>query len=186
MVLTAGCWGRQYRESFWTSSSFSSILLILAYMTDSNWMHHTPEVGAKSTVRLKKRPPAHQTKLHSLKAVGTRGNEKEGSKRGKKWVRIERKTSHCSPSVILADKRTNYISASRHPRVRIGRGSLSALFECEHVDIGSISSHKRGAPAYLSAFHLGFFYIPLYTCVCCLCTLLGRIDCYYSKQHYLY
>lgn len=30
------------------------LLLILAYMTDSNWKHHTPEVGAKSTVRLKK------------------------------------------------------------------------------------------------------------------------------------
>lgn len=48
--------------------------------------------------------------------------------RKKKKVRIKRKTSHCTPSVILPDKRTNYISASWHPRVKIGIGSLSALF----------------------------------------------------------
>lgn len=65
---------------------------------------------------------------------------------------MKRKTSHCAPSVILADKRTNYISASRHPRVRIGIGSLSALFVCEHADIGSISSHKRAREVHRPTF----------------------------------
>lgn len=131
----------------------------------------------------KKRPPAHQTKLHSLKAMG-RENEKEGSKR-KKISKNKRKTSHCSPSVILADKRTNYISASWHPKVKIGIGSLSVLFVCEHVDIGS---HKRAREVHRPTFQPFILasFVFRYTCVCCLSPLLGRIDCYYSKQHYLY
>lgn len=94
----------------WTYfSSFSSTLLILAYMTNSNWKPHTPKVGAQSTVRLKKRPPAHQTKLYSLKARIER--MKRSWARGKQ---MKGKTSHHSPSVILADKRTNCVSASWH------------------------------------------------------------------------
>lgn len=49
-------------------------------MTNFNWKPHTPEVGAKSTVRFKKRPPAHQTQLHSQNAMRTRENRKKGSK----------------------------------------------------------------------------------------------------------
>lgn len=80
------------------------------------------------------------------------GNRERMKRRGRKKVRIKRKTSHCSPSVILADKRTNCISASWHPRVNIGTGSLSVLFVCEHVDNGSISSRKRAREVHRPAF----------------------------------
>lgn len=147
--------------------------------------------GSQKHCETQKRPPAHQTKLHSLKAMGNRENEKEGSEREeKKKVRIKRKTSHCTPSVIHPDKRTNYISASWHPRVKIGIGSLSALFVWEHVDIGSISSHKRAREVHRPTFQpfilASFVFRYTRVCVCCLSPLLGGIDCYYSKQHYLY
>lgn len=139
--------------------------------------------GSQKHCETQKRPPAHQTKLHSQKAMGSGENEKEASK-----MRVKRKTSHCTPSVILADKRTNYISASRHPGVRTGIGSLPALFVRKHVDIGSISSHKRAREVYCPAFQPFILasFVSRYPRVCCLSLLLGRIDCYYSKQHYLY
>lgn len=187
MVLTAGRWGRQYQDSYWISSA----LLILAYMTDSNWKHHTPEVGAKSTVRLKKdhlliKLNCTHWRQWAIERMKRRGAREEK----KKKVRIKRKTSHCTPSVILPDKRTNYISASWHPRVKIGIGSLSALFVWEHVDIGSISSHKRAREVHRPTFQpfilASFVFRYTHVCVCCLSPLLGGIDCYYSKQHYLY
>lgn len=94
--------------------------------------------------------------------MGSGENEKEASK-----MRVKRKTSHCTPSVISADKRTNYISASRRPGVRAGTGSLPALFVRGHVVIGSTGSHKsqRGLPSGISAFHLGFFCIPVPSCL---------------------
>lgn len=124
------------------------LLLLLLYPSNPglhDWLQlKAPHArgGSQRNCETQKRPPAHQTKLHSLKATGNRENEKEWSKREKK-IRIKRKTSHCTPSVILADKRTNYISASWRPRVKIGIGSLSMLLVCEHADICSISSHKR-------------------------------------------
>lgn len=112
-------------------------------MTDSNSKPHTPEVGAKSTVRFKKDHLLIKLNCTHSGQRGTERMKRRGSKRKKNPVRIKRKTSHCSPSVILADKRTNCISASWHRRVKIGIGSLSVLFVCEHADNGSISSHKR-------------------------------------------
>lgn len=109
------------------------LLLLLLYPSNPglhDWLQlKAPHArgGSQRNCETQKRPPAHQTKLHSLKAT----------------IRIKRKTSHCTPSVILADKGTNYISASWHPRVKIGIGSISVLLVCEHADICSISSHKR-------------------------------------------
>lgn len=118
----------------WTYfSSFSSTLLILAYMTNSNWKPHTPEVGAQSTVRLKKRPPAHQTKLYSLKA---------------RIERMERETNERkdkSPFSLcdLGRQKNKLCFCLMAPSVKIDIGSHSGLFVFEHTDIGSISSHKR-------------------------------------------
>lgn len=41
--------------------------------------------------------------------------------------------------MILANKRTNCISASWHPKVKIGIGFLSVRFVCEYAHIGSIT-----------------------------------------------
>lgn len=74
------------------------------------------------------------------------------------------------------------------PRVKIDIGSHSVLFVCEYVDIGSINSHKRAGEVHRPTFQPFILasFVFCYTCVCCLSILLGGIDCYYSKQHYLY
>lgn len=84
-------------------------LALLAYMTDSIWDPHTPEAGAKSTVRRKNRPPAHQTKLYS-QCNGQQEEWKERRKE-KKSGNSNRKDKSYSASVISADKRTNCKSA---------------------------------------------------------------------------
>lgn len=153
-------------------------------MTDSKWKPHKSEVGAKSTVRFKEGPPAHQTKLHSLKAKG----KKRRDAGVEKWGRMKRKTSHSPPSVILADKRTNCIDASWHPRVRMESHSvLSCMWTCRYAP-GSIGSHT-GATAVHSSTSQPFIlpsFVFCYTCVCCLSSLFDRIDCYYYKQHYYF
>lgn len=51
------------------------------------------------------------------------GMKRRGEQGEIKAMRTRRKTSQCSPSVMLADKETNYISASWHRRVKLSGGS---------------------------------------------------------------
>lgn len=51
------------------------------------------------------------------------GMKRRGEQGGIKATRTRRKTSQCSPSVMPADKETNYISASWHRRVKLSGGS---------------------------------------------------------------
>lgn len=122
--------------------------------------------GSQKHCETQKRPPAHQTKLHSLKAMGNRENEKEGSKRKKSKNKKKDKSLHslCDPPrqknklhfCVMAPEGQN-----RH-RVPLSPVCVRACWYRFHQ---FPQESQRGAQAYISAFHLDFFCIPLHWCV---------------------
>lgn len=149
-------------DSYWTPPP----LLILAYMTESKTRPHTPEVVAKNSEFQKDHL---LIKLNCTQWQHWRNweNEKKGSKGKKnckkKTCQTKRKTSQWSPSVILADKRTNCISASRHLRVKLHIGSYSVVFVCEHVDICSLRESQRWLlPFILASFVFRYSVVSLF------------------------
>lgn len=166
MVLTAGHWGRQYQDSYWISSSFFSTLLILAYMTDSNWKHRTPEVAAKSTVRLKKDHLLiklncthwRQRAIERMKRRGAR--EKNKNKKKDKSLHSlcdlgrQKNKLHFS---VMAPKGQN---RHRFPLSAVG------VRACWYMFHQFPQESQKGAQAFhVLAFHLGFFCIPLHSCL---------------------
>lgn len=114
--------------------------------------------------------------------------KRRGATEEKKTERNERQNK--SPFVLcdLSRQKNKLHFCVMALRVKIGIEFYSTLFVCEHVDIGSISSHKRAREVHSPTFQpfILVSFVFRYICVCCLSPLLGRIDCYYSKQHYLY
>lgn len=115
----------------------------------------------------KKRPPAHQTKLHSQNAMGNRKNEKKGSKREKKIEQIKGKASHNLP--LWSWQTKEQIARLRHDsegqnwhRVPL---STVCMWTCIYRFHQFPHESQRGAQTQLSAFHLGFFCIPLRLCL---------------------
>lgn len=135
-------------------------------MTDSNWKPHTPEVGAKSTVRFKKDhlliklncTHCRQWGIERMKRRGGREKKHKNKKKDKSVLslcdlgRQKNKLHFC----IMAPEGQN-----RH-RLPL---STVCVWACWYRFHQFPQKSQRGAQVYLSAFHLGFFYILLHLCL---------------------
>lgn len=163
MVLTGGCWGRQYRDSYRTSSSS---LLIRAYMTESKSRPHTPEVGAKNTASFKKDHLLIKLNCTHWRRWGNRLNEKEGSKKKKCK---NKKTDKSLLSLCDLGRQKNKLhfcvmAPKGQNRHRVPLSSVCVRV-CWYRFHQFPQERWRGTQAYLSAFHLGFFCILLHLCL---------------------
>lgn len=125
-----------------------------------------------------KRPPAHQIKLHPQLWI-KRKRKKGGNEKNK------RKDKSLASLCDLGRQKNKLYVCVMILQLKIGIGTHLELLACVDVDIGS---HLRAEEVHGLTFQpfilVSFVFHD--TCTCCLFPLLSRIDCYYSKQHYLY
>lgn len=152
------------------------LLLLLLLLHPSNpglhdWLQlKAPHArgGSQKHCEIQKRPPAHQTKLHSLKAMGNGENETEGEQEEKKKSKNKKKDKSLLSLCDLGRQKNKLHFCVMAPEGQNRhRVPLSAVCvrACWYRFHQFPQESQRGAQAYLSAFHLGFFCIPLHFCL---------------------
>lgn len=144
------------------------LLLLLLYPSNPglhDWLQlKAPHArgGSQRNCETQKRPPAHQTKLHSLKATGNRENEKEGSKTEKNKNKKKDKSLH---SLCDLGRQKNKL----HFSVMAPKGQNRHRFLLSTVGVRTcwymFHQFPQESQKGVLAFHLGFFCIPLHSCL---------------------